>query len=577
MPRLADDVEEGTFGARSKYNLKKAAIIGAVAIVGLVGLTAIVKSFGGDNFPSEPLCPVPAYFSANSTAITNRSKQFLSDKEFIAQSVEKLSKAVQVPTEVYDSQPDVDDAPEVWAKFGKFHHYLEETFPTVYANLDVDKINTWGLVFTWKGKNTDLKPVLLAAHQDVVPVQKETIKNWKYDPFSGHIGKKYLFGRGALDCKNLLVGLMETVEQLLADDFKPQRSIVLAFGFDEEASGEQGARYISEFLLKRYGRDSFYAVIDEGDAGLVKAGGGSQFYAQVATGEKGHVNAHIELTTPGGHSSVPPDHTSIGIMSSLLKLLEDEPFEAALVEENPTLGYMQCLAEHDPSMPKKLKTSIFRAILSKAANSKVVDYLSKSIADRYLVRTSQAIDIIQGGAKSNALPEHVSVISNYRINIGSSVNETLVHVTEKINRIAKEYDVGFYQEGEEIRKDEHGNGHFSLSVVEPLEPAPASPTDKDSKVWMTYGGALRHFYENVLGVDGKVIVTPGILTGNTDTKCYWGLTKNIYRYVPALSDLGTIESGIHSVNEKIEKENHIHIIAFYYEYLQAIDKVTDEE
>ncbi|ODQ82120.1 hypothetical protein BABINDRAFT_46355 [Babjeviella inositovora NRRL Y-12698] len=581
MPRLTDDPEEGQFSRfNSRYNLKKIAIIGGVAVVGLLGLTAVYTTLKGDDLQlGEPKCPLPAYFSANSTAITDRSKQFLSDKEFIAQSYEKLSQAVKVPTEVYDGQPEVKDHPEVWAKFGKFHHYLEKTFPTVYEHLQVDKVNTWGLVFTWKGKNADLKPVLLTAHQDVVPVQADTIKDWKYDPFSGHIGKDFIYGRGVSDCKNLLVGLMETVEQLLADGFKPQRSIVLAFGFDEEASGGHGARHISHFLTKKYGKDSFYAVIDEGSSGLIKGGSG-QYYAQVATGEKGFFNAEIQLTTPGGHSSVPPDHTSIGIMSSLVKLLETETFEPILTDENPTMGFLQCLAEHDTSLPTKWRSTILKAVHNKAANLKVLEYLSSSKLSKFLVRTSQAVDIIKGGAKSNALPEHVSIISNYRVAIGSNVAETVDHVSSKIQRVAQEYNVGYVDaSGKQVYDISNSNGYFNMSVLTPLEPAPLSPTTKDSKVWMAFGGALRHFYKNVVGIKEEVIVTPGIMTGNTDTKYYWDLTRNIYRFIPGYTDTVTslIELGIHSVNEKLPKVSHLHVIAFYYEYLQAIDKEADEE
>ena len=124
--------------------------------------------------------------------------------------------------------------------------------------------STYGLLYTWQGSDDKLKPLVLMAHQDVVPVPASTVDAWTHPPFSGHYDGRYIWGRGSSDCKNQLIAEMETVELLLAADFKPKRTIIMSFGFDEEISGRQGAGHLSKFLIDRYGEDSIAAIVDEG-------------------------------------------------------------------------------------------------------------------------------------------------------------------------------------------------------------------------------------------------------------------------------------------------------------------------
>jgi Gly-Xaa carboxypeptidase len=120
------------------------------------------------------------------------------------------------------------------------------------------------LVYIWKGSDDSLKPLLLMAHQDVVPVDPTTVDQWAYPPYSGHYDGEQIWGRGSSDDKSGLVGIMITIETLLEKDFKPTRSIVLSFGFDEEASGVYGAQENAKALLAMYGEDAFALIVDEG-------------------------------------------------------------------------------------------------------------------------------------------------------------------------------------------------------------------------------------------------------------------------------------------------------------------------
>ncbi|KAK6203427.1 uncharacterized protein RJT21DRAFT_119583 [Scheffersomyces amazonensis] len=515
----------------------------------------------------EPIAPV-SYLKDNSTVLT-----ILHDEDYKQGSIKKLSGAIQVDTQIFDNQPNVPDAPEVWAKFKNFHKYLEETFPIIYSNLEVTKVNTYGLVYLWKGSNEDLKPLLLTAHQDVVPVQKDTLDDWTYPPFEGHYDGKFIYGRGASDCKNVLIAILETVELLLNQNYHPQRSLLLAFGFDEEASGVVGASAIGKYLEETYGKDSLYAIIDEGP-GLAIDDLTGTIVATPGTGEKGYVDIEVQLTTPGGHSSIPPDHTSIGILSELAYIIEKDPYSPILTTKNPTLSYYQCLASHDSKnkIPSFTKKSILRAGYDKFANSKVIQLVQKNRFTKYLVQTSQAIDIIGGGEKANALPEHVRLLVNHRVAIESNVDSVKQHFVERVIQVAKRHNLSVKAYGELVLDTKDNSGVFEVNVFSsPLETAPTTPLNDN--VWKHLAGVTRHVFEDLVypDLDYPIITSPSIMTGNTDTRHYWNLTRNIFRYSPFfdVSFLGS--SNVHSVDEKLPFAGHLQLTAFFYEYIQAVD------
>jgi len=150
----------------------------------------------------------------------------------------------------------------------------------------------------------------------------------------------------------------------LENNFRPTRSVVLAFGFDEEASGRYGAGEIGKYLLSTHGKDAFAFLVDEG-AGFAQISG--SFFAIPGIAEKGIIDVRIEVTAPGGRSSLPPAHTSIGILSALLVQFESNPCKTHLARSSPVYGQLQCFAEHAPDMSRHLRKLIKRAAQSKLA------------------------------------------------------------------------------------------------------------------------------------------------------------------------------------------------------------------
>lgn len=390
----------------------------------------------------------------------------------------------------------------------------------------LEKVNTLGLVYTIEGSDPSLKPTLLAAHQDVVPVPDES--TWTHPPFAAVYDGEWLWGRGASDDKNSLTALMSAVETLLSDEeWKPTRTIVLAFGFDEECSGYRGAKTIGEFLTDRYGDDGIAIILDEGGLGMQLIENNT-LYALPAVLEKGHVDIWLELSVVGGHSSIPFPHTGIGIVAEIISKLEDNPYEPELLEDSPVHHHLQCFARHSPTYQPEITR------LVKAGD---LDGLAKELiqfhrAGRYMIQTSQSVDLIQGGQKINAMPEHVSLGVNYRVAPQDSIPEVQHNLVKTIQAVVEKFDlhVKAFEGDEKYESYASGPGHKSaakssekvdykgtltLKASEKFEVTPTAPTGDE--VWKTFAGTIRHVFKT----EGREVVPVGeIMTGNTDTRHY---------------------------------------------------------
>ena len=161
-----------------------------LAILGLVAVLA----YNAIKFSSKQVKTDPAPDLSLNDDITNR-----------------LAQAIQIPTISYDTHIDT-------AAFVMFNQYLDSLFPAITSQLDTHTIHRFSRIYKWHGQNTTLKPILLMAHMDVVPVEAETHDAWTTEPFSGKIIDRHIYGRGTLDMKGSLVGILEAIELLIAEE-----------------------------------------------------------------------------------------------------------------------------------------------------------------------------------------------------------------------------------------------------------------------------------------------------------------------------------------------------------------------
>ena len=144
-------------------------------------------------------------------------------------SLDRFSRALQIKTVSPENKADFDSI-----QFTAFNRFLEESYPLTDSLLEHQTFNEFSHLFTWKGSDPDLKPAVLMAHLDVVPVIEENMKYWKADPFGGEVKNDTIWGRGSIDDKVSAVSLMEAVETLLEKGFQPSRTYYIALGHDEE-------------------------------------------------------------------------------------------------------------------------------------------------------------------------------------------------------------------------------------------------------------------------------------------------------------------------------------------------------
>ncbi|KAJ7213809.1 hypothetical protein B0H12DRAFT_1032935 [Mycena haematopus] len=530
-------------------------------------------SSSSSSLPTTPdiICPqADTLFPSRNADIWDRIRQKTASDDFKVRAIELLGGAVQIPTESYDGMQPVGVDPR-WQVFADFHVYLARVFPLVFANLKLRKINTYALWFEWTGSDQALKPFLLTAHQDVVPVDPITVGEWDHPPYSGYFDGHRIWGRGSADDKNGLIGILTAIETLLEQGFIPTRTVVAAFGFDEEASGLEGAGELAKALLSAYGSDAFAFILDEGD-GIVKTFGTVVAFPCVA--EKGYLDVVVEVTSPGGHSSVPPDHTTIGILAALLVEYEANPYPAQLSRASTPFQTLQCLAQYGSTLPPAIKALIVDSAHSDTALRALEGVLSKDKLYRSQIATTQAVDVVTGGVKSNALPEEAHAVVNHRILAESSVAAVQEHNTATLRPLAERFNLTFTAFG--VGVSDPGvpaSGTLTLrDMYQALEPAPVTPTTGDNSApYQLLSGSIKAAYEIRRAAandenNSTVVVAPSIMTGNTDTQFYWKLSPHIFRYGHGNSaGLGPdqILDGMHTVNESIDADDYVEIIRFF--------------
>ncbi|KAI1470879.1 Zn-dependent exopeptidase [Daldinia caldariorum] len=483
--------------------------------------------------------------------------------------VQRLSAALRVPTESYDDNGNVDEDPR-WKTFEDFHQVLERLFPLVHSQLEIRKVNRYGLLYTFRGTDNSKKPILLTAHQDVVPAGPAS--RWTYPPYEGHFDGSFIWSRGAADCKNVLIGILSAIEDLISQSFVPFRTIVLAFGFDEETGGVRGAATLNQSLVQEWGPDSFLFVLDEGGMGVQSHG--DALYAYPGVGEKGYYDIQLTLEVTGGHSSRPPRHTGIGIMADAIVALENEPYAPRLTYSNPFRRVLECRTKHSP---EAVQPWLRDALLSGDEYEIAKKLAEEETEEKWLVQTSQAIDVINGGVTVNALPESIEFQVNHRIALHESAQYINSQIRRVLDPIVQKYELelrfetnnGSYAGGPD--PDAISSGILKAKGLQVINIAPISATDNN--VWSVFSGTIRHVFESTESGMGKTVVPAGnIMTGNTDTLHYWNLTDNIYRFTPSRN--GT-RLNQHGIDERMGLTAHLEGIRLYYDLIRNFDNWED--
>ena len=434
----------------------------------------------------------------------------------------RLAEAIRFPT--VSIQLPKDSGSD---RFQKFHAFLADSFPRVHRQLERETVNGDSLLFTWKGKNTELKPILLMGHMDDVPVDPATEKLWTHPPFAGESADGFIWGRGTMDDKVGVLGILEAVEQLIAGGFQPQRTVYLAFGHDEERGGEAGAANIAKLLRSRAIELDF--VLDEG-MNIVRdiIPGVAAPVALIGIAEKGYLCIRLTVNAPGGHSSIPPAETAIGILSSALGKLAAAPFEPSL--KGPTRQMLEFLGP-EMAWSKKLPLAnlwLFEPLVKRQ--------LAASYLTNATIRTTLAPTIFNAGVNENTLPSAASAVINLRILPGQTTADALEHVRHAI-----------------------GDARVQLTPL-PVRIEPSAVSDVESSGFKLLQRTIRETAPGVL-------VAPALIVADTDSRHYAGLTKNIFRFLP-ITLTPQDAKRYHGIDERISLEDYVRCINFYAQLIR---------
>jgi carboxypeptidase PM20D1 len=367
------------------------------------------------------------------------------------------------------------------------------------------------------------------ALMDVVPVETETEDEWNFEPFSGKISDGFVWGRGALDMKSQLMGILEAVEELIKTGFKPKRTIYLAFGHDEEVGGDMGNAQIASYLQSKGIKLSM--VLDEGGFILKDAIAGIRCpVALIGIAEKGMATLELFAESHGGHSSMPPKNTAIGYLAKAISILEKNQFKAAI--NGALKEFFKAIA---PKMPIVKRIVFANLWLFKPL---VLKILTSSPKTNALVRTTTAVTMIEGGIKMNILPQQAKAVVNFRLMPG----ETIGSVAERVKRTVE---------------------RFGISVK-------INKTSFDpSKIYDTSAKEYRAMCKAISSVFTETITSPYLTVGSTDSRYYQKIAHQIYRFSP-IEINSEVLTTVHGVNERISVEGYRKLIEYFYFLIESL-------
>lgn len=355
------------------------------------------------------------------------------------------------------------------------------------------------------GSDAGLEPLLVHAHLDVVPADAD---EWSVPPFAGEIRDGFVWGRGAVDMKDMCAMLLAVLHRWSAQQRGPRRDIVFAFVADEEDRGFYGAHWLVdehpglfEGCVAAIGESGGYTVP------LVSASGAPVRLYPVATAERG--TAHLQLTAAGraGHGSRRNDDNAVVKLVNALYRLSAHPWpvvltpavQAFLERTGAALGVPVDLSDVDATLAR----------LGPAAK------LAEST-----VRNSTTPTVLNAGYKVNVIPGVAQAQVDTRVLPG-----TEEFLLSEVDRLL----------GSDVRRE-------FIARQPPVEAPVDSP-------WFTaMASALR-------AEDPDAVVVPYCMGGGTDAKAFSQLGIDCFGFAPLLLPEGfDYRSMAHGVDERVPVE-----------------------
>lgn len=433
-------------------------------------------------------------------------------------AVADLAAMIRCKTVSYFDEDLIDEA-----EFEKFRVLLRELYPKVHETCTLERIGRSGLLYTLKGKSSE-KPAVFMAHYDVVPVNEEL---WEKPAFEGIIEDGVLWGRGTLDTKSTLCGVLEAAETLLCEGFEPNNDMYFAFAGDEEVAGDSQPQIV-EVLRSRGIVPAM--VVDEGGAVVENVFPGvTQPCALIGIGEKGMMNMQLTYAGGGGHASAPKPHTPVGVLAQAVVRMEAHPYPSRLTKP---------VAEMFDTLGRR-STFLYRMIFANLwCFRPVLDALCKKSGGELnaMMRTTCAFTQMQGSSATNVIPPKATVGANLRL-IGGDTTKTVLEYAKKVI----------------------DNPEIQLEQVFGMNPSKFSETEGYG--WETLKKAIAETWP-------EAVVSPYLMVACSDSRHYCAISDYVYRF-SAMALSSEERSWIHGNNERIPLDKIVKTVQFYVRLLRA--------
>ncbi len=427
-------------------------------------------------------------------------------------AIESLAQMVRCKTVSSHDKSLVDEG-----EFDKFRALLKKRYPNVYKTCTFEQLGDGGLLYRWAGRS-DKAPAVLMSHYDVVPANEDA---WQKPAFAGVVEDGVLWGRGTLDTKGTLCGIMESAEQLMADGFTPENDIYFSFGGDEEISGNSTPSIVAA-LGERGIRPEL--VVDEG--GAVVEGvfpGVSEKCALIGIAEKGMMDVEFKVKSAGGHASAPPPHGPIGKLSQMVVDMENKPFPARL--SDPIAQMFDTLGRRSGFAMRLIFANLWCFM-------PVLNLICKKSGGELnaMVRTTCAFTQMQGSSARNVLPPEATVGANFRLMCGDTVDSALAYVKQVVN-----------------------NDDVEITLIQGNDPSPVSNTN--SPGYTKLKAAIEQTWTDA-------VVAPYLMLQCSDSRHYCAISDKVMRF--SAMELTKEERGmIHANDERIPTRKIVETVAFF--------------
>ncbi len=340
-------------------------------------------------------------------------------------------------------------------------------------------------------------PLMLAAHLDVVPVERD---KWSCDPFGGEIRNGYLWGRGAIDMKQMAVMSALCAMRLAEEGIALKRDVIFAGVADEEAGCDLGSKWLvdnhPELVRAEY-------VIGEAGGFTVHLGGRELY--PVAIAEKGMVWLKLKVTGSPGHGSVPRDDNAVARLGAIVHRLGT----TRLPQHRTRVAdlYLKAVAATQRFPLNVLLPRLHLPALAKAILDRFPDRGAANTLAAVLSNTATPT-MLRAGDKINVVPGAAEAFVDGRTLPG----ETAASLIAEIRKVAEDL------------------GELEIEILKDMPPV---ETTTETPLWQVIGDVMRTHVP-------RGTVVPMLMPGFTDAKQWSRLGAKCYGFMPTrFADDGT--------------------------------------